>query len=105
MCIEGSAGVGICMNIYEIATEIIQLWLFESSCFHQGAIAKWLRREFRKLLLFEGAGSSPAGVAFCFLGVSCGVMIFSSVMDFSTLHVEYVFISVQNIRNILSGVS
>jgi hypothetical protein len=28
-----------------------------------GAIAKWLRRLIRNQLLFEGAGSSPAGVA------------------------------------------
>ena len=30
---------------------------------HVGAIAKWLRRQIRNLFLFEGAGSSPAGVA------------------------------------------
>ena len=31
-----------------------------------GAIAKWLRRQIRNLFLFQGAGSSPAGVV-CFV--------------------------------------
>ena len=29
---------------------------------HQGAIAKWLRRQIRNLFSFGGAGSNPAGV-------------------------------------------
>ena len=32
-----------------------------------GAVAKWLLRQFRKLLLFEGAGSNPAGVVRYFI--------------------------------------